>query len=189
MTWFHIDTSILLEVNQDKDVFILLLEGSGLVSWRVQYDHFCLCDNSIMILNYFSSDSCDPLECTRLPSCSLSAGVCSNSCPLNQWCHLTISSSATLFSFCLQSYPASGSFPMSWLFSSGDQSIRISALASILPVNVRDWFPLGLTDFISLHSKDLSIFSSTAIQKHQVLGTQPSLWSNSHIHTWPLKKP
>ena len=88
-----------------------------------------------------------------------------------------------------QSYPASGSFPMSWLFSSGDQSIGISAPASILPVNVRDWFPLGLTDFISLHSKGLSIFSSTAIQKHQVLGTQPSLWSSSHIHTWPLEKP
>ena len=109
---------------------------------------------------------------------SLSPGLCSNSCPLSQWCYLTISSSATAFSFCLQSFLASRSFPMSWLFTSGGQSIEASASASVLPVTSQDWFPLGLTGFISLQSKGLSgVFSGTTIEKHQFFGAQPSLWS------------
>ena len=90
---------------------------------------------------------------------------------------------------CLQSFTASGSFPMSRLFTSGGQSIRASASASVLPVNIQGWFPLGLTHLVSLQSKGLSrVFSNTTIRKHQSLGTQSSLWTNSHIHTWPLEK-
>ena len=89
----------------------------------------------------------------------------------------------------LQCFPASGSFLMSQFFTSGDQSIGASASASVLPVNIQGWFPLGLTGLISLLSKGLSrvFFSSTTIQKHQFFGAQPSLWSNSHIHTWLLE--
>ena len=106
---------------------------------------------------------------TRLPCPSLSPGACSHSCPLFQWCHPTISFSVTPFSSCPQSFPASESFPMSWLFESGSQIIGDSVSASVLPVNIQGWFLLGLTGLISLQSKGLSrVFSSTAIQKHQV---------------------
>ena len=125
-----------------------------------------------------------------LPCPSLSPGACSNSCPLSWWCYVTISSSAVTFSFHLQSFLASGSFPMSQLFSSGGQSIGISASASVLSMNIQGWFPLELTSLISLKSKGLSrIFPSTTIQKHQFFSAQPSLWSYSHIHTWLLEKP
>ena len=118
------------------------------------------------------------------------SGVCSNSHPLSQWCHPAISSSVIPFSSCLWSFPASGSFLMSWLFSSGDQSIGASASALVLPMNIQDWFPLGLTSLISLQSKGLSrVFSNTTVQKHQFLGAQLSLWFYSHIHTWLLEKP
>ena len=119
-----------------------------------------------------------------------SCGVYSNSCPLSQWCHSTILSSVVPFSSCLQSFQASGSFPMSQFFASGGQSIGVSASASVLPMNIQDWFPLGLTGWICLQSKGLSrVFSNTTVQKHQFFGTQLSLWSNSHIHTWLLEKP
>ena len=123
------------------------------------------------------------MQHSRLPYSSLSPGVCSNSCPLSQWCHPTISSSVIPFSSCPQSFPASGSFPVSWLFTSGGQNIGASALAPVLPMNTQGRFPLGLTGLICLWSKGLSrVFSSTTAQKH------PSLWSNSHIHTWLLEK-
>ena len=94
------------------------------------------------------------------------------------------------FSFCPQSFPAWGSFPMSWLFASGDQNIRVSASASVFSMNIQDWFPLGLTGLISLQSKGLSrVYSNTTDQNHQFFGAQLSLWSNSHIHTWLLEKP
>ena len=126
-----------------------------------------------------------------MPPCpSPTPGVNSNSCPLSQWCHPTISSSVIPFSSCLQSFPASGSFPMSQFFASGGQSIGASASASVLPMNIQDWFPLGLTGLISLLFKGLSrVFSSTTVQKHQFFGAQTSLWSSSHSHTWLLKKP
>ena len=115
--------------------------------------------------------------------------VCSNSHPLSRWCYLTISSFVIPFSNCLQSFPASGSFSMSWLFASGGQSIGASALASVLPMNIQGWFPLRLTGLISLQSKGLSrVFSNTTVQKHQFFSTQSSLWSKSHICTWLLKK-
>ena len=107
----------------------------------------------------------------------------------SQWCHPTISSSVIPFSSCPQSFPASGSFQMSQLFASGGQSIGVSASTSVLPMNTQDWSPLGWTGWISLQSKGLSrVFSNTAVQKHQFFSTQLSLWSNSHIHTWPLEK-
>ena len=94
------------------------------------------------------------------------------------------------FLVCLQSFPASGSFQMSWLFASGGQSIGASASTSVLPMNIQNWFPLGLTGLISLLSKGLSRdFSSSTVRKHQFFGTQPSWWFNSHICTWLLEKP
>ena len=126
----------------------------------------------------------------RLPCPSPSPGACSSSSPLNRWCHPTVSSSVVPFFSCLQSCPASGSFLMSQLFASGSQSIGASASASVLLMNIQDWFPLGLTGLISLQSRGLSrVFSNTTVQKQQFLGFQPSLWSNSHIHTWLLQKP
>ena len=128
------------------------------------------------------------LQHARLFCLPLSPGVCSNSCPLSWWCYQTISSSAAHFSFCFQSFPASGSFLMSWLFTSDSQRIGASASSSVLRMNIHGWFPLGLTVLISLQSKGLSkVFSSTTIWKHQFFGTQFSLWPNSHIPTWLLK--
>ena len=124
------------------------------------------------------------------PPCpSPTPGVYSNSCLLSWWCHPTISSPITHFCSCPQSFPASGSFAMSRLCLKW-QSIGTSASASILPMNIQDWFPLGLTGWISLQSKGLSrVFSNTTVQKHHFFGAQPSLWSNTHIHTWLLEKP
>ena len=128
-------------------------------------------------------------EAHQTPCPSLSPRVCSNSCPLNRWCHPTISSSVIPFSSCLQSFPASGSFPMSLFFASGVQSIGASASASVLPMNIQYWFPLELTGLISLQSRGLSgVLSSTTVQKDRFLSALPSLWSNSHIHTWLLER-
>ena len=130
------------------------------------------------------------LQHARLPCPSPSPRVCPNSCPLSQWCHPTISSSVVPFSSCLQSFPASRSFPMSWPFTSCGQSIGASISASVLPMNIQDWSPLGLTGLISLQSKGLSrAFSNTTLQKHQFFSAQPSLWSSSHSRTWLLEKP
>ena len=97
-------------------------------------------------------------------------------CPLSQWCHPAISSSVVPFSSCPQSFPASGSFPMSQLFAWGGQTIAVSASASVLPMNTQDWAPLGWPGWISLQSKGLSrVFSNTTVQKHQFFGTQLSL--------------
>ena len=129
------------------------------------------------------------LQDARLPCPSLTPGAYSNSCPSSWWCHPTISSSVVPFSSCLQSFPASGSFQMSHLFASGGQSIGVSASASVLPMNIPDWFPLGWTGWFSLQSKGLSrVFSNTTVQKHQFFGAQLSLQSNSHIYTWLLEK-
>ena len=136
------------------------------------------------------SDSLWPngLQYTRLPCPSPAPRVYSNSCPLSRWCHPTISSSVVPFSCLLQSFPASGSFQMSQLFTSGDQSTGVSASASVFPVNIQDWFPFGWTGCISLQSKGLSRVFNTTVQKHQYFGAQPSSQSNSNIHTWPQEK-
>ena len=119
----------------------------------------------------------------------LSPRACSNSHPLSQWCYLTISSSAALFSFWPKSFPASRPFPLSLLFESSGKSIGASASGSVLLMSVQGWFPLGWTGLISMLSKGLSrVFSSTTTGKHQVFGAQPCLWPSSHIPTWPLEK-
>ena len=113
---------------------------------------------------------------------------CANSCPSSQWCHPTISSSVIPFSSCPQSFPTSGSFPMRQFFPSGGLSIGISASASVLPMNIQYWLPLGWIGWISLQSKGLSrVFSNTTVQKHLFFSTQLSLWSNSHFHSWLLE--
>ena len=125
------------------------------------------------------------LQHARPPCPSPTPRACSNSCSLSQWCYPTISSSVVPFSPHLQSFLASGSFPVSQFFASGGQNIGALASASILPMNIQDWFLLGLTGLISLQSKGLSIvFSKTAVQKHQFFSTQLSLCSSFHIHTW-----
>ena len=112
----------------------------------------------------------------RLPCPSPIPRVHPNSCPLSRWCHPTISSSVVPFSSCLQSFPASGSFPVSQFFASGGQSVGVSASASVLPMNTQDWSPLGWTGWTSLQSKGLSrVFSNTTVQKHQFFGAQLSL--------------
>ena len=127
---------------------------------------------------------------TRPPCPSPSPGVHSDSRPSSQWRHPAILSSVVPFSSCPQSLPASESFPMSQLFASGGESVGVSALASVLPMNTQDWSPLRWTGWISLKSKGLlRVFSSTTVQKHQFFCTQLSSQSNSHIHTWLLEKP
>ena len=151
-----------------------------------------LCVCSVQLSWSVVSNSLQPheLQHTRPPCPLPTPGVYSNSWPLSQWCHPTISSSVIPFSSCPQSFPASGSFQMSQLFTSGGQSIGVSASASVLPKNIQGWSPLGWTGWISLQSKGLSrVFSNTTLQKHQFFSTQLSSQSNSHIHTWPLEKP
>jgi len=128
------------------------------------------------------------LQHPSLPCPSLSPRVCSDLRPLTHWCLPAISSSVTPFFFCLQSFPASESFPMSHFFESGGQSV--GALASVLPMNIQGWFPLGLTGLISFLFKGLSrVFCRTTVRKRQFFSTQSSLWSNSHIRTWLQERP
>jgi len=132
------------------------------------------------------SDSLRPHESqhARPPCPSPTPGVYSDSCPSSWWCHPAISSSVVPFSSCPQSLQASESFPVSQLSASGGQSIELSALASVPPMNTQDWSPLEWTGWISLHFKRLSrVFSNTTVQKHQFFGAQLSSQSNSHIHT------
>ena len=147
---------------------------------------------SEFLIDVFSSvaQSCptlwDPMNHSTPGLCpSPTPRVYPNPCPSSRWCHRIISSSVVPFSSCPQSFPASGSFQMSQLFSSGGQSIRVSASTSVLPMNTQDWSPLGWTGWKSLQSKGFSrVFSNTTVQKHQFFGTQLSLESNSHIRTW-----
>ena len=138
------------------------------------------------------SDSLRPheLQCARPPYPSPTPGVHPNPCPLSRWCHPTISSSVIPFSSHLQSFPASGSFKISQLFTSCGQSTKVSASISVLPMNTQHWSPSEWTGWTSLQSKGLSrVFSNTTVQKHQFFGAQPSSQSNSHIHIWLLGKP
>ena len=148
--------------------------------------------NAVQLSRSVMSNSLWPhgLKHARTPCQSPIPRVYSNSCPLSWWCHPNISSSVVPFSSCPQSFPESESFQMSQFFTSGGQSIGVSALASVLPMNIQDWFPLAWTGWISLQSKGLSrVFSNTTVQKHQFFGAQPSSQSSSHIHTWLLEKP
>ena len=134
--------------------------------------------SSVQISRSVMSNSSWPhgLQDTRPPCPSPTSRACSNSCPLSQWCHPTISSSVVPFSSCLQSFPASGSFPTSQFFASGGQSIGVSASAPVLPMNTQDWSPLGWTGLVSLQSKGLSrVFYSPTVQEHQFFSAQLSL--------------
>ena len=127
---------------------------------------------------------CDPMDCSTpvFPGHHQLLEL-AQTCPSSQWCRPVILSSVIPFSSCLRSFPASGSFPRSQFFVLGGQRITASASTSVLPMNIQDWFPLGITGLISLQSKGISrVFSNTTVQKHQFFGTQLSLWSNSHIH-------
>ena len=142
--------------------------------------------SSVQFSRSVVSNSLWPLESEHTrPPCPLpTPRVYPNIGPSNWWCHPAISSSVVPFSSCPQSLPASGSFPMSQLFSCSGQSIRVSASTSVLPMNTQDWSPLGWTGWSSLQSQVLSrVFSNTTVQKHQFFGTQLSSQSNSHIHT------
>ena len=130
------------------------------------------------------------LQPAKPPCPSPAPRVYPNSCPLSVWCHSTISSAVVPLSSCLQSFPASGSFPISQLWTWGGQNIGVSAVTSVLPMNTQDWSPLGWTGGIFLQSRRLSrVFSNTTVQKHQFFCPQLSSPSNSHIHTWLLEKP
>ena len=162
-----------------------ILQGSAIIILKLSHPSTRQFSRSVV------SNSLWPhkLQNARPPCPSPTPRVHSNSRPLSWSCHPTILSSVVPFSSCLQSFPVSGSFQMSQFFSSG-QSIRISASASVLPMNIQDLFPLGLTGLISLQSKRLSsVFSNKTVQKNQFFGAQLSLWPNSHIHTWLLEKP
>ena len=138
----------------------------------------CSIFSSVQFSHSVMSGSLRPhgLQHTRLPCPSPTPWIYSNSCLLSRWCHPTISSSDVPFSSCLQSFPASGSFQMSQFFTSVGQRTGVSALASVLPMNIQDWFALGWTGWISLLSKGLSrVFSNTPIQKHQFFRAQLSL--------------
>ena len=142
------------------------------------FSHF----SSLQFIHSVVFDSLQPHEPqhTRPPCPSPTPGVHPNPCPSSRWCHPTISSSVVPFSSCPQSFPASRSFQMSQLFTWGGQTIGVSTLTSVLPMNTQDW-SLGWTGWISLQSKGLSrVFSNTTVQKHQFFGAQLSLQSNSH---------
>ena len=148
--------------------------------------------NTVQFTCSVVSDSLRPheLQYARPPCLSPTPGVHPNPCPLSWWCHPIISSSVVPFPSCLQSLPASESFPMSRLFTWGGQSTGVSALASFLPKNTQYQSPLEGTGWISLQSKGLSrVFSNTTVQKQRFFGAQLSSQSNSHIHTWSLEKP
>ena len=159
--------------------------------WVPNYFLHLIPFSSLQFSHTVVSDSLRPNESqnTRPPCPSPTPGVHSDSSPSSQWCHPAISSSVVPFSYS-PFLPASGSFPMSQLFTWGGQSIGLSALASVLPMNTQDWSPLEWIGWTSLKSKGLSrVFSNTTVQKHQFFSTQLSSQSNSHIHTWPLEKP
>ena len=166
--------------DQNKILTKLRVSRVGL-NWET--NQWTITQNEKQFSGSVVSNSLQPhrLPHTRLPCPLPTPRVYPNSCPLTRWCHPTISSSVIPFSSCLQSFPASGSFQMSQFFT-GRQSIGVSASASVLPVNIQDWFPPGWTGWISLQSKGLSrVFSK--VQKHQFFSAQLS-----HIHTWPLEK-
>ena len=164
--------NFLIKISKNEKTLLTKLSGS-------QFSHSVM-SNSLRLHG---------LQHARLSCPSSTPGGCLNSFSLSWWCHPTILSSVIPFSSCLQSSPASGSFLVSQFFPSGGQSIGASASASVLPMNIQDWFPLEWTGLISLQSKGFSrVFSSITVQKHQLFGAQPSLWFKFHIQTWLLKK-
>ena len=157
--------------------------GEVTEGWCSEQRLLCICPGM--------SDSLQPhgLRHTRPPCPSLSPGVCPSSCSLHQWCHPAISSSETLFSFCPWCFPASGTFPMSRLFASDDQNTGASASASVLPMNIQDWFPLRLIVWSPCFPRD-SQESSPAPQFKCINPLVFSfLYCPTHIRTWLLERP
>ena len=166
-------TSVGKEVTGNMRVMLLGISNSAFTV-KKQKKYY----SSVQFSPSVVSDSFRPhgLQHARPPCPSPTPGVYSNSCPLSQWCHPTISSSVIPFSSCLQSFPASGSFQMSQFFETGVPSTAASASTSVFSMNIQDWFPLGWTGWISLQSKGLSrVFSNTTVQKHQFFSAQLSL--------------
>ena len=162
---------------RDRDLGIICLVIIVEALWGIQSQREKMVREELFSHSVVS-DSLQPheLQHSRPPCPSPTAGVHPNPCPLSQWCHPTISFSVVPYSSCPQSFPASESFQMSQLFALGGQSIGVSASASVLPMNIQDWFPLGWTGWISLQSKGLSrVFFNTIVQKHQFFGAQLSL--------------
>ena len=173
-------SSLLLKLTQDQNAHVGKSSGCQQLSLSVMQMKMIF--SSVQFMHSVMSYSLWPngLQHARLPCLSPTPGACSNSCPLSRWCHPTISSSVVPFSTCLQSFPASGSFPRSQFVASGGQNIVILASTSVLPMSIQGWFPLGLTGLISLQSKGLSrVFSNTTVQKHQFFSAQLSLTSSS----------
>ena len=164
---------------------LIWMESKGYERFvKLKLNIHSLLQNCISSVQFSSVQSLSRARHARPPCPSPTSGVHSDSRPSSQWCHPAISSSVVLFSSCLQSLPASKSFPITQLFAWGGQSIGVSALASFLPKNTYGWSPLEWTGWISLQSKGLArVFSNTTGQKHQFFGAQLSSQSNSHIHT------
>ena len=191
LTWHPLLLAVLYQVCSDFPLLSALSTVETVWNFPNAVSPFVV-GKSVQFSHSVMSDSFWPhgLQFARLRCSSSTPRAYSNSCPSSQWCHPTISSSVIPFSSCLQSFPASGSFPVSQLIASSGQSIGVSASASVLPMNSQDWFPLGWTGWISWLSRGLSrVFFNTTVQKHQFFSTQLSLWSNCHIHTWLLEKP
>ena len=165
MAWYTLHRTKALECKfQEGKAFVYLIHG--FIPSSVQFNRSVISDSLWL----------HGLRHTRLPCTSPALGVYSNSCPLSRWCHPTISSSVIPLSSHPQSFPAAGSFPKSQFFTSGGQSIGVSASASVLPMNIQDCFPLEWTGWISLQFKGLSrVFFNTTVQKHQFFGAQLSL--------------
>ena len=185
---------LLLFIAIPKWVYELLLNLHYETEWtkeRICALYYLSC--SVSQFSHSVAILCDPMDCSMpgLPvHHQLQELLAQTHVHRVGRCHPTISPSVVPFSSCLQSFPASGSFQMSQLFTSGGQRIGVSASTSVLPINIQYWFPLRLTGLISLQAKGLSsVFSNTTVQKHQLFSTQLSLLSNFHIHTWPLEKP
>ena len=189
------ETTLMAENEELKSLLMKVKEESEKVGLKLNIQETrIMASSTISSVQFSHSVVCDSLrphelQHTRPPCPSPTLGVHPNPRPLSRWCHPIISSFVVPFSSCLQSFPASGSFQMSQLFTSGGQSIGVSASTSVFPMNIQDWFPLEWTGWISLQSKGLSrIFSNTPVQKHKFFGAQLSLQSNSHFHTRPLEK-
>ena len=192
-------------VTRNKNV--TMMTNINYIYWNhfaiyVNIELCCMFESSIVLLYIVVQSPTDvwfvvaPWTAAHQASLSLTIsrslpGVHSDSHPSSQWCHPAISPSDSLFSFCPQSFPTSGTFPMSWLFTSDDRIPGVSASVSVLPMSIQGWFPnLRLTGLISLLSKELSgVFSSTTVSRYRFFGILPSLWSNSHNHAWPLGRP
>ena len=181
---YSYDCKVTYQINKIRKHKLIISPPSLSSLHRKLFFSFPLCRIELL-LSLSHLRLCDPMDCSTPGFLVLHyIPLCSNSGPLSWWCHPTILSSVTLFSSWPQHFPKSGVSPMSQLFTSGGQSIGASASATVLPMNIQGWFPLGLTGLISLMSKGLlKVFFNTTVWKHQFFSAQLSLWSNSHTHT------